>query len=474
MATSSVFEGGHDYQGCCLGSCTHVWNYEQGLGFVFGELSRSMRETEFKHSTTERGQIQTRIRLPIEKNLEPPFFAAADGQLGVIMRFYRDWQLSGSQALFDEHWPTVRGAIAFCWIDHGWDPDEDGVIEGCQHNTMDVEYFGPNPQMGFWYLGALRSGEEMAYHAGDIAFAAHCRRLFDTGKSWMEDNLFNGEYFEHKVMPPGKGTPIDPGIIGNPNRDDLDDPVLQLGPACLVDQLVGQYAAHVCGLGYLLDPDLAQKTLASIRAYNWRDSFLDHFNHFRSYAVGDEKGMLMASYPRGGRPQRPFPYCNELMTGFEYSTAVHMLFEGMETVGLECFTAIRDRYDGRRRNPYDEVECGHHYARALASWGGILAWSGFGYSAVTGELRVGRAGTYFFSTGDAWGTYALEQGWPMSLRIELRGGQLQIQTVIVAGETPTQLPEPLSLNAGSEITLTLSPWSKVHSMRLRSRKSMNR
>jgi len=99
-----------------------------------------MQEADFKHSKTERGQIQTRVRLPIEKSLESPFFAAADGQLGVIMRFYRDWQLSGSQMLFDEHWLTVRRAIAFCWIDHGWDADQDGVIEGCQHNTMDVEY----------------------------------------------------------------------------------------------------------------------------------------------------------------------------------------------------------------------------------------------------------------------------------------------------------------------------------------------
>tara|TARA_B100000809_G_scaffold244693_1_gene270836 strand:- start:1027 stop:3609 length:2583 start_codon:yes stop_codon:yes gene_type:complete len=443
------WEGCHDYQGCCLGSCTHVWNYEQGLGFVFGELSRNMRQLEFGHSTTQRGQIQTRITLPIEQNLVSPFFAAADGQLGVIMRFYRDWQLSGSQDLFEAHWPMVKKSIEFCWIDHGWDADEDGVIEGCQHNTMDVEYFGPNPQMGFWYLGALRSGEEMARHAGDDEFADRCRKLFDSGKSWMEEHLFNGEFFEHKVVPPGKGATIDPGIIGNINRDDLDDPVLQLGPACLVDQLVGQYMAHACGLGDLLEPELAQKTLTSIRAYNWRDSFLDHFNHFRSYAVGDEKGLLMASYPRGGRPQRPFPYCNELMTGFEYSTAVHMLFAGMDEVGLECFAAIRDRYDGRRRNPYDEAECGHHYARALASWGGVLAWSGFGYSAVTGELRVRRPGTFFFSTGNAWGTYRLDE---TDLRIDLRGGRLQIRTVVTDGERTTP-PEPVHLRAGQNSTI---------------------
>jgi non-lysosomal glucosylceramidase len=449
------WEGTHNYGGCCYGSCTHVWNYEQGLGFFYGELSRLMREAEFKYSTTERGQIQTRITLPIEKNLVSPFFAAADGQLGVIMRFYRDWQLSGSEQFLAEHWPTVRKAIEFCWIEHGWDADQDGVVEGCQHNTMDVEYFGPNPQMGFWYLGALRAGEEMAKHSGQDEFAATCRRLFVAGKAWMEKNLFNGEYFEHKIIPPGKGATIDAGIIGDANRDDLDDPVLQLGPACLVDQLVGQYMAHACGLGYLLEPELARKTLTSIRQHNWRGSFLDHFNHFRSYAVGDEKGLLMASYPRGGRPQRPFPYCNELMTGFEHSTAVHMLYEGMEEEGLECIAAIRERYDGRRRNPYDEAECGHHYVRALASWGGILAWSGFAYSAVTGALRVGRAGTFFFSTGDAWGTYELKTGAETVLRIVLRGGRLKIRTLTASNGATTSLADELALSTGDDKTIVL-------------------
>jgi non-lysosomal glucosylceramidase len=423
------WEGCHDTQGCCRGSCTHVWNYEQGLGFVFGELSRNMRDVEFGLATTERGQVQTRITLPVDRTIERPFLAAADGQLGVIMRFYRDWQLSGSAQLFDEHWPAVRRAIEFCWIEHGWDADRDGVIEGCQHNTMDVEYFGPNPQMGFWYLGALRAGEEMARHAGAHAFADECRRLFDSGRAWMEEHLFNGEYFEHRVVPPGQGATIDPGIIGNADRDDLDDPVLQLGPACLVDQLVGQYMAHVCGLGDLLDPQMARTTLHSIKTHNGRDTFLGHFNHFRSYAVGDERGLLMASYPRGGRPRRPFPYCNELMTGFEYSTAVHMLYAGMEAEGLDCFRAIRERYDGRKRSPFDEAECGHHYARALASWGGLLAWTGFGYSAVTQTLRVGpREGSFFFSTGDAWGRYELTA---RTLHLELRGGRLQIERLSI-------------------------------------------
>ena len=263
----------------------------------------------------------------------------------------------------------------------------------------------------------------------------------------MEAHLFNGEYFEHRVVPPGAGAAIDPGIIGNPDRGDLDDPELQLGPACLVDQLVGQYMAHVCGLGDLVDPGLARTTLRSIKTHNGRDSFLGHFNHFRSYALGDEKGLLKASYPRGNRPRQPFPYCNELMTGFEYSTAVHMLYAGLEEEGLECFAAVRERYDGRRRNPFDEAECGHHYARALASWGGLLAWSGFGYSAVTGALRLGREGTFFFSTGDAWGTHTLRDG---RLTLAVRGGRLRLASVAIDGGSETRLPEPVVLTEGEE------------------------
>jgi hypothetical protein len=139
------------------------------------------------------------------------------------------------------------------------------------------------------------------------------------------------------------------------------------------------------------------------------------------------------------------------MTGFEYSTAVHMLYAGMEKPGLECFSAIRERYDGRRRNPYDEAECGHHYARALASWGGILAWTGFGYSAVTGELRIGREGAFFFSTGDAWGTYELVGS---QLRITVRGGQLQIRSV-ARGDATTVMPAPVALHERGGTTITL-------------------
>lgn len=424
------WEGTHNYGGSCFGSCTHVWNYEQGLGFVFGELSRNMRELELLHNTSECGAISTRVKLPLPTTDDEMFqLAAADGHLGVIMRTYRDWKLSGDDAFLDRVWPKLKAAIQFCWIEGGWDADKDGLMEGCQHNTMDVEYFGPNGQMTVWYLGALRAMVKMAEAKGDEELAETCLALFERGKHGTEETLFNGDYLEHKITPPGKDATIHPQTNGNPDVD-LDNPPLQLGSACLVDQLVGQYMAHACELGHLLDDAIVKKTLATVKAENWRDSFVNHFNHFRSFALGDEKALLMASYPRGNRPERPFPYCNEVMTGFEYSTATHMLYEGMEDDGLECFEAIRNRYDGRKRNPYDEAECGHQYARALASWGGTLAWSGFNYSAVDGSFTVGREGTFFWSTGGAWGTYTLEpKGGQHTLSVQVLHGSLELRTI---------------------------------------------
>src|SRR5947209_5430851 len=208
-------------------------------------------------------------------------------------------------------------------------------MEGCQHNTMDVEYYGPNPQMGFWYLGALRAAEEMALYLGETMFAATCHDLFERGSRWIGAHLFNGEYFEHLIQPPGDTSTIVQGLRAGMGASNLSDPELQLGPGCLVDQLVGQYMAHVCGLGYLANPQHIRQTLDSVMRYNFRENLFGHFNHLRTFALNDEAALLMCTYPRGRRPKRPFPYYNEVMTGFEYTAAIHMLYEGQVTEGLK-------------------------------------------------------------------------------------------------------------------------------------------
>jgi non-lysosomal glucosylceramidase len=418
-----AWEGIFPRRGSCLGSCSHVWNYEQGLGQLFPELALSMHQTAFS-SMDERGMMPFRIALGSDPAAKSGH-AAADGQTGHILRVYREWIGSGDEELFQQLWPKVKRAIEFCWIPGGWDADQNGVMEGCQHNTMDVDYFGPNPQMGFWYLGALRAGARMARHAGDPVFAEKLERLANEGSAWIEKNLFNGDYFEQRILPVPKY--IAEGLRAGEKAEPGSVPPLQLGAGCLIDQLVGDWAARLAGLAPLLDAKLAKRTLQSVLKHNRRSDMWGHFNHLRTYVLGDEAGLLMASYPRGNRPARPFPYYNEVMTGFEYVVAGHLILVGLVAEGLKCVRDIRARYDGVKRNPYNEAECGYHYGRALASWGLINAWSGFFYDGVEKSLRLGREGAHFFSCGAGWGTLEVRrtrQDIQWNLKIE--GGKLTV------------------------------------------------
>jgi len=450
------FEGCSNKGGCCHGSCTHVWNYEPATAFLFGSLARSMRDTEFGKATNEEGMMSFRVNLPLERAQEFGK-AAADGQMGCIMKMYRDWQLSGDDQMLKTLWPHVKKAVEFCWIKGGWDADKDGVMEGCQHNTMDVEYYGPNPQMEIWYLGALRAAEEMARYVGDNQFASTCHDLFEKGRKWTDANLFNGEYYEHQIRPPKDKSDVAPSLLVGMGAKDPANPDYQLGAGCLVDQLVGQYTAHICGLGYLVDPGHVQTTLRSIMKYNYRENIYGHFNCMRSFALGDESILLMASYPKD-RPANPFPYFTEVMTGFEYAAAVGMLYEGQTQEGLKCIQNVRDRYDGRKRSPFDEAECGHHYARAMASWAAVLALTGFHYSGVDKSMTLApKEGKYFWSNGSAWGTCSLRQS-DANTQVDLTvlHGQLTLSQFSVRDFGGISFREPLIIPAGSGARFTIS------------------
>lgn len=414
------WEGTGNNAGSCHGSCTHVWNYEVATPFLFGELARSMRDVEFTYSTREDdGCMNFRSALPLSKAAEG-HSAAADGQMGCIMKVYRDWQLSGDMEFLSSHWSKIKKALSYAWVEKGWDGNQDGVMEGSQHNTMDVNYFGPNPQMQFWYMGALRAGEEMAKAMKDKAFAKKCHELFVKGSAWTDANLFNGEYYEHRITSPETFEFLD-----------MDDPATvipgyQLGRGCLVDQLVGQYMAHICGLGYLGDEGHIKTTLQSIMKYNYIEGIGRCFNNMRSFALGDENALLMASWPHG-RLEVPFPYFGECMTGFEYCAATGMLYEGQTENGLKCIKAIRDRYEGAKRNPFNEPECGWHYARSMASWSAILALSGFHYSGVDKTMNFTAApGRYFWSNGYAFGTCEVS---PASVELKVLKGSLDLKTL---------------------------------------------
>jgi non-lysosomal glucosylceramidase len=415
-----AFEGCGETRGCCEGNCTHVWNYETATAHLFPDHSRSFRRSAFGFSMDDAGGMRFRQWLPDGK--ERSYTVAADGQMGQIMKVYLDWRLSGDDGFLREFWPKAKKALAYAWLENGWDANRDGVLEGPQHNTYDIEFYGPNPLCGIYYLGALRAAEEMARAAGDDETRVEVRRLFDQGRAWIDANLFNGEYYVQKIEGRPANT-IRAEQLSTMGSDDTVAPEYQMGNGCLVDQLVGQYQAEVSGLGPLIDPQHCRTTLESIYRYNYKRSLYEHDTVQRTFALNDEAALVVADYGRGERPKVPFPYYAEGWTGLEYTAASHMIYAGMVQQGIECITNVRARYDGARRNPWDEPECGSHYARALSSWSGVLALSGFRYHG--GERHVEAlprlpAANFrcFWSTGTGWGTFSYgAAGSPLTIRV---------------------------------------------------------
>jgi hypothetical protein len=256
----------------------------------------------------------------------------------------------------------------------------------------------------------------------------------------------------------------------------------QYGAGCLSDQLLGQWFAEVVGLGKLLPHDHIRSTLASIFHYNFNTDFADFANAQRIYALNDEKGLLLCSWPQGKRPVLPFVYSDEVWTGIEYQVAAHLIYEGMVKEGLAIVDAARARYDGTRRNPWNEIECGHHYARAMSSWSVLTALSGFGYSAPDREIcfrpRVSE-GQFrcLYSTGTAWGSYAQQAAkQKLDVEIAVEGGTLELATVrvpfssasakvtasaparveVADGEAVVRFPTSVQINAAKKLKLSLA------------------
>jgi uncharacterized protein (DUF608 family) len=401
------WEGVNDKQGCCYGNCTHVWNYETATHYLFPRHARSLRRAAFGYAMDENGAIHFRQRLPDGKSRLG--FAAADGQMGQIIKAYLDWALAGDDAWLREMWPKVKKAIEFAWVKGGWDSNKDGVMEGAQHNTYDVEFYGPNPQCGIYYLGGLRAAEELARAAGDAASADEYRRLYEKGRAWIDANLFNGEFYIQKVQ----GIPKDqigPALMSSMGSAQTENPELQVGEGCLLDQLMGEYLAQVAGLGPLVDEKNIRKTLESIWKYNYKRDLMDHDSVQRIYALNDEPALIVCSYGQGKRPKIPFPYWAESWTGLEYMAAAQFIFAGLVRQGVECVTNARFRFDGERRNPWDEPECGHHYARAMSAWSPVVALTGFYWHGPSRKLKIAprmRAASVklFWATGTGWGTF---------------------------------------------------------------------
>ena len=425
------FEGCHPDAMCCEGSCTHVWNYAYALPFLFPRLERGMREADYRHNLRADGGMSFRIQLPLGRG-RSSFRPCADGQFGGIVKVYRDWKISGDTDWLARLWPAVKNSLAFAWSPDNrdrWDRDQDGVLEGRQHHTLDTELFGPNSWLTGFYLAALKAAAEMAEHLEDADAAAEYRALFRSGKRWVDAHLFNGEYYHQLIDLSDKrmlgrlieadATVVDGGTGRSAARRDWDEYWdagsgqinYQVADGCGIDQVVAQWHANIAGLGDIFDPAQRRTALRSVWRYNFVRQMRHTFNPRRVFSLNDESGVLTCSYPRG-RPNTVIPFAEETMSGFEYQVAGHMIQEGLVDEGIAIVEAIRARYDGEKRNPWNEMECGSNYARAMSSYALLLALSGFEFDMTKGEIgfhpkQFGGTHRFFWCLHTAWGTVEL-------------------------------------------------------------------
>ena len=417
---------------CCEGTCTHVWSYAQAMARLFPELERRLRGTTdygvaFDESTGVIG-----YRGDHSKNV------AIDGQAGTIVRTWREHTMSPDNAFLERVWPQTKKAVEFLIAQ---DPNRDGVLEGSQSHTLDASWSGPMGWLSSVYCAALRAGGQMALAMGDREFAAQCKRIADRGYEKIVEKVYNGEYFIH--LPP-------------------DNKRINTGKGCHIDQVLGQSWAMQTGLPRVLPKAETVSALNALWKYNVTPDAGGYavrhktIKGHRVYAAEGEAGLVMTTWPNGGVEDAvpgmaervedfktwlgPGGYFDECMTGFEYQAAAHMVYEGepgsgLVEHGLAVARNIHDRYAPEKRNPFNEIECGDHYARAMAGYGVFLAACGFGYNGPKGEVAFAprihpedfRAP---FTAAEGWGTFSQkidESG--LQAKLQVKWGTLAVQTI---------------------------------------------
>ena len=311
-----------------------------------------MRETEFDVSLRpEDGHMQFRLPLPPGAPADHAFHAAADGQMGEVLRVYREWQLCGDDEWLRRLWPAVKKALEYAWVE--WDKDRDGLLEGVHHNTLDIEFHGPETMCGSMYLAALRAGEAMARYLGDEPAADEYRRVFERGRA-TRTSACSTASTTSRCCRRGARRPTSSARAASATR-------------CSASGTRACTAWATCSTA-----TTCAAPWPAVFRHNFRDDFYGHHNPHRVFALNDDRGLLICTWPRGGRPRRSLTYAFECMIGFEYQVGAHLIYEGYLREGLAVCKAVRDRHDGRRRNPYNEFECGSHYARAMANYSYLL------------------------------------------------------------------------------------------------------
>jgi uncharacterized protein (DUF608 family) len=426
-STSFRFKNGRFYGwegvGCCEGTCGHVWYYAQAMARLFPDLERDTRErVDFGLALQADGAIHFRG----ERNN----IAAIDAQAGYILRAYREHQVSANDGFLKRNWPNTKKALE--WMIRK-DSNSDGLIEGPQHNTLDQDWHGEVAWLSGLYLAALRAGEEMALEMKDPGFAGTCRNLVKAGRKNIVEKLFNGEYFIHVG---------DPKFLNTVGSYD----------GCEIDQVLGQSWAYQVALGEVLPQKQTRIALKSLWKYNFTPDVGPYRKAYpagRWYAMAGEAGTLMCSWPKGDAKRVTSGYdyyFNECMSGFEHQVASHMIWENMLVEGFAITRAIHDRYEASRRNPWNEAECGDHYARSMASYGSLIAACGFEYHGPRGHIGFAPRLTPEnfkapFTAAEGWGTYEQKsevRGQKPEFRsqIMLKYGKLRIKTLALTAKAP--------------------------------------
>ena len=418
IANGDVY-GWEGSNGCCDPTCTHVWGYEQTLARLFPELERDMRRIDFMHQQREDGGVNNRTEVPSPPRPtgEQPF---ADGHASCILKAYREALNQPDDTFFRQYWPHIKRAVEYLVARDakasGGQPS--GVLQDDQWNTYDEALHGVTTFISGYYLAALRAGEEWARRQGDGTTADRFHGIFEQGRKKLVELCWNGEYFQQHLA-------------------DYLKRQGEVGPGCMADQLIGQWWAHQLGLGYILPRDKVVTALRAVFRYNFKSDLTGWQHAPRAFAGAKDKGLIICTWPKGGRPDHVMLYSDEVWTGIEYQVAAHMIYEGLIEEGLAIVKGARDRYDGIprppiQRNPWNEIECGGHYARAMSSASLLLALSGWEYDGPRQALRFVPCLTpenfkCFFSGPEGWGSLSQSRkGEAQRNEITVREGRLGV------------------------------------------------
>jgi non-lysosomal glucosylceramidase len=462
-STCHLLEGGRlfGFEGDHLGygTCTHVWGYVQAMGRLFPQLERGLREivdynpkVAFDANTGGIGQRGEMVRNP-----------ADDGQAGIILRTLLVHQMQPDKKILKGIYPQMKKAMDFLINQH--DADKDGILTGAQMNTLDAEWHGKITWISLYYGAALRAAAEMAEDMNDTVAATEWRAIADRGRKFIESELYNGEFFIHL---PDPEHPESPGTY----------------KGCHLDQLLGQSWAYQLGLGAVVDPAKATKALDSIWRYNFTTDigpYREKFTGGRWFALPGEGGFVMCSWPHAGDEalkigeQYFAGYLNECMSGFEYAASSLMMWHGMPERSLAHTRILHERYQGAKRNPWNEVEWGGFYSRAMASYGVFTAACGFEYNGPAGTMAFApkvkpERFKAAFTTAEGWGSFEQSrdvQQQTQNHRIDLKWGSLELKEISfelparavarkVAVEAGGKMPAYGFRQQGNRVTVTFA------------------